>query len=158
MAASDALSVEGDSTATAGSAASGAVTASESGTASGRRAQLLPVAQLVAVVVGVLTIIWNQQQTIDSLRTELRDEISGVESSLRAELRAEIGELGAELRAEIGELRAEVSELRAEVSENGQRLARIEGFLGIGVPSDGPEPGPGERGPPSPEDPRPARS
>ncbi len=158
MAASDALSVEGDSTATAGSAASGAVTASESGTASGRRAQLLPVAQLVAVVVGVLTIIWNQQHTIDSLRTEMGADISGVESSLRAELRAEIGRVESSLRAEIGELRAEVGELRAEVSENGQRLARIEGFLGIGVPGDGPGPAPDGRGPPGPADPRPARS
>ena len=162
MAASDALSVEGDSTAAAGVGASGAATASESGTASGRRAQLMPVAQLVAVVVGVLTIIWNQQQSTDSLRTELRDEISGVETSLRAEiarvetsLRAEIARVETSLRAE---LRDEIGKLRDEVSENGQRLARIEGFLGIGIPSDGPEPAPGERGPPSPEGPRPARS
>ena len=37
------------------------------------------------------------------------------------------------------ELRAEISQLRAEVSDNGQRLARIEGFLGIGVPDDAAE-------------------
>ena len=27
-----------------------------------------------------------------------------------------------------------MGELRAEVAENGERLARIEGFLGIGIP------------------------
>jgi hypothetical protein len=137
MAASDVLSPEGDS---AGAAAAVGV-ASRSGTASLRLPRLIPVAQLVAVVVGVLTIIWNQQQTTDSLRTELRDEISGVETSLRAEIS----------RVETS-LRAEISELRDEVSANGQRLARIEGFLGIGVPGDGPDPTPGERDPPSPED------
>ena len=77
--------------------------------------QLIPIAQLLAVVLGVLAIIWNQQQTTDNLRTE----ISSVESGLRAE----------------------ISELRAEVSENGQRLARIEGFLGIGIPDNPPETG-----------------
>ena len=68
--------------------------------------QLLAITQLVAVVLGVFAIIWNQQQTTDSLRTELR---------------------------------AEMGELRGQVSENGERLARIEGFLGIGVPDSPPE-------------------
>ena len=73
--------------------------------------QLIPIAQLLAVVLGVFAIIWNQ--TTDSLRTELK--------------------------AEISEVRTELAELRAEVSENGQRLARIEGFLGIGIPDAVPE-------------------
>jgi len=62
------------------------------------------------------------QQTTDSLRTELRAEISSVESGLRAE----------------------ISGLRAEVSENGERLARIEGFLGIGTPDARAAESPGE--------------
>ena len=74
----------------------------------------MPVAQLLAVVLGVMAIIWNQQQTTDNLRTELRTEIT-------------------ELRAEV---RSEIAEVRAEVRSNGQRLARIEGFLGIGIPDD----------------------
>ena len=82
----------------------------------------MPIAQLVAVVLGVFAIIWNQQQTTDSLRTELRAEISSVESGLRAE----------------------ISGLRAEVSENGERLARIEGFLGIGTPDARAAESPGE--------------
>ncbi|MXZ96068.1 MAG: hypothetical protein F4Y99_09100 [Acidimicrobiaceae bacterium] len=68
--------------------------------------QLIPIAQLIAVVLAVFAIIWNQQQTTDSLRTELR---------------------------------AEIAEVRVQVAENGQRLARIEGFLGIGVPDPAPE-------------------
>ncbi len=68
--------------------------------------QIIPIAQLVAVVLGVFAIIWNQQQTTDSLRTALRTEIADV---------------------------------RVQVTENGQRLARIEGFLGIGTPDPAPE-------------------
>lgn len=143
MAASDALSVDDVGTATGVDAEA----ASRSRAASRRLPRMIPVAQLVAVVVGVLTIIWNQQHTTDSLRSELRDEIAGVETSLRDEI--------ADLETS---LRNEIADLRDEVSENGQRLARIEGFLGIGVPGDGLGPAPGERGPPSPEDPRPARS
>ena len=73
----------------------------------------------------MFAIIWHQQQTTDNLRTELRTEISGVETGLRAEI--------SQLETTLG---AEISELRAEVTQNGQRLARIEGFLGIGVPRD----------------------
>ena len=98
MAASEASIVQGeDSPTVAGPAAvaSGPVAASP------RWPQLIPIAQLLAIVLGVLAIIWNQQQTTDSLRSELSSEISG---------------------------------LRSEVAANGQRLARIEGFLGIGIP------------------------
>ena len=79
--------------------------------------RLIPVAQLLAVVLGVLAIIWNQQQGIDSLRSEF--------SQAHSELRAEFSQAH--------------SELRAEVTANGQRLARIEGHLGIGIP-DAPPP------------------
>ena len=84
----------------------------------------MPVAQLIVVVLGVFAIIWNQQETTDSLRTELRAEISG---------------LRAEFSNEIGGVRTEMGELRAQVAENGERLARIEGFLGIGIPDPAPE-------------------
>ena len=98
MAASEVFTVQGEGSSTTASPV----------VASPRWPQLIPIAQLIAVVLGVLAIIWNQQQTTDSLRTELRTEINGV--------------------------RTEMGELRAEVAENGQRLARIEGFLGIGIP------------------------
>ena len=125
MAGPEALSVQGESLATttgATAAAAGARAASQ------RWPQLIPIAQLVAVILGVLAIIWNQQQTTDSLRTDLRTEISHVETGLSTEIN----------RVET-RLSAEISELRAEVSENGQRLARIEGSLGIGIPDTAPE-------------------
>ncbi len=114
----EALSVQGESPA---ATADPTVAVAGSSAASQRWPQLIPIAQLIAVVLGVLAIIWHQQQTTDNLRTELRADIIRVETTLRAELSAEIGSL------------------RSEVVENGQRLARIEGFLGIGVPDDPPQ-------------------
>ncbi|WP_419553112.1 hypothetical protein [Candidatus Poriferisodalis sp.] len=93
----------------------------------------------------------------DELRGEIggvRDELTGVRDELRDELRGEIGgvrgeiigvrdELRDELRGEIGGVRDELTGVRDElgtvrsiVVENGQRLARIEGYLGIGMPSE----------------------
>lgn len=103
MTAPEALSVQSESPVTT---ADPTAAAAGSSAASQRWPLLIPIAQLVAVVLGVLAIIWNQQQTTEALRTELR---------------------------------AEISQLRAEVSENGQRLARIEGFLGIGIPDSSQE-------------------
>ena len=120
MAASEALSIPGE-----GSATTADPTAVPQAAAAPRWPQLIPVAQLLAVVLGVFAIIWNQQQTTDNLRTELRAEISDVETGLTAKI--------SQLETKLG---TEISELRAEVAENGQRLARIEGFLGIGVPKD----------------------
>ena len=54
----------------------------DSGTATPRRPQLIPIAQLLTVVLGVMAIIWHQQQTTDNLRTELRAEISQLETKL----------------------------------------------------------------------------
>ena len=108
--------------------------------------QLIPLAQLFAVVLGVFAIIWNQQQTTNDLRSELRGDIRHVETTLRGEmealrveLRGEMEALEIELRGEIDELRAEIDELRDEVVAIGQRLARIEGHLGIDVPDPPPE-------------------
>lgn len=140
MAASEALSVpaEGIATAADPEAAREAATVPKSSAAPQFRTQIVPIAQLVAIVLGVFAIIWNQQQSIDSLRTELSAEISSLETELRAEIRRVETELRTELSTEIGglrtELSTEISELRAEVAENGQRLARIEGSLGIGIP------------------------
>ena len=123
MAASEALNVRGEGSATTADPA-----AVPEAAAAPRWPQLIPIAQLLAVILGVMAIIWNQQQTTDNLRTELRAEISGVETGLKAQISG--------VRTELG---AEIGGLRVEVSENGQRLARIEGFLGIGVPDDAAE-------------------
>ncbi|WP_420623986.1 hypothetical protein [Candidatus Poriferisodalis sp.] len=89
-------------------------------------------AQVLTMVLAAVAIVWHQQRSIDKLRAEMRDEIGG--------LRDEIGGLRAEMRDEIGGLRAEMhaefASLRAEVASNGQRLARIEGYLGIGMPPE----------------------
>ena len=86
--------------------------------------QLIPIAQLLAVVLGVFAIIWNQQQTTDTLRTELTTDINRVETTLTTDIN----------RVETG-----LDELRTEVATIGQRLARIEGFLEIGIPDDPPQ-------------------
>ena len=118
MAASEAFIVQGEDSPTA----AGPVTVSPGpAVASPRWPQLIPVAQLLAVVLGVLAIIWNQQQTTDSLRTELTADISRVETTLTVDIN----------RVETG-----LDELRTEVANIGQRLARIEGSLGIGIPDD----------------------
>ena len=68
--------------------------------------------QVLTVALGVFAIIWHQQRTID----KLRDSTSRAMGDLRNDTSQAIGKLG------------------AEVAANGQRLARIEGFLGIGMP------------------------
>ena len=107
MASSDVFSVQGESASSGTEPLSRpeAAAAPAAGTGGLRWPQLIPIAQLIAVILAVFAIIWNQQQTTDSIRAEMR---------------------------------AEIGELRAEVSENGQRLARIEGFLRIGVPDSTP--------------------
>ncbi len=155
MAASEAFIAQGEGPSTAASPvamASGPVAASP------LWPQLIPVAQLLAIVLGVLGIIWHQQQTTDSLRSELTADINRVETTLTADInrvettltadvnRVETGldQLRADLTAEINgvetglrtELGGAIEELRAEVANNGQRLARIEGFLGTDIPDD----------------------
>lgn len=132
MAAAEALIVQGeDSLAADGPAAvtSGRVVASQ------RWPHLIPVAQLLAVILGVLAIIWNQQQTTDSLRSELTDDINRVETTLTAK----IDRVETTLTADINRVETGLDELRVEVANIGQRLARIEGFLGTDIPDDPPQ-------------------
>ena len=104
----------------------------------------MDIVQLVALAVGILTLVWHQQRSVAALRAEFKAEIA----ELRAEVKAEIAELHAEFKAEIAALRAEfkaeIAELRAELKQdvadvrvatvdNGQRLSRIEGYFGIGM-------------------------
>ena len=80
--------------------------------------------QVVTVALGVFAIIWHQQRTID----KLRDGTNRGFEKLRDDTSQAIGKLS------------------TEVAANGQRLARIEGFLGIGIPEAAPPPPcPGER-------------
>ena len=71
-------------------------------------------AQIVTVALAVLAIIWHQQRTVD----KLRDDFNAADREHRAADR----------------------EHRAGLTEVKERLARIEGFLRIGMPKDaGPE-------------------
>lgn len=67
------------------------------------------VSQIVTVVLAVLAIIWHQQRITDKLRDRL-------DASDREHRAADI-----EQREVLGEVK--------------ERLARIEGFLGIGIPT-----------------------
>lgn len=70
----------------------------------------MDIVQLVALAVGILGLVWHQQRIVERLRSEFRSEITLV--------------------------RTEMAELRAEIAANGQRLARIEGYFGIGMPAE----------------------
>ena len=75
------------------------------------------IAELTTILLGGLGIIWHQQRTVEKLR-------------------ADFNLANKELR---NDLNRSQGELRAEVVANGQRLARIEGFLGIGIPTSAAE-------------------
>ncbi|MXV98738.1 MAG: hypothetical protein F4126_09970 [Acidimicrobiaceae bacterium] len=66
----------------------------------------------MTVALAVVAIIWHQQRTID----KLRDGTSQSIDKLRDDTDRGLAKLGAAIAA------------------NGERLARIEGFLGIGMP------------------------
>ena len=68
----------------------------------------MDIAQLVTLAVGILALVWYQQRSIASLRADLKQDIAG--------------------------LRADIAAVRDAVVDNSQRLSRIEGFLGIGMP------------------------
>ena len=71
------------------------------------------IAQLVTLLMVGLGIVWHQQRSTDKLREEFQTAIN---TGLR-------------------ELRQDHNKLRDDVAGIGQRLARIEGFMGIGIPS-----------------------
>ena len=99
------------------------------------------ITQLATLLVSVLAIIWHQQRSIDKLRRDFREDNRELRRELRREFRRENRKLRREFRREHAKLHADHGELRraferlAEVVvDNGRKLARIEGFLGIGMP------------------------
>lgn len=73
--------------------------------------------QVISMAVAVLAIVWHQQRSIERLRAEMRAEFGTV-------------------RGEIGTLRGEIADLRGEVADVRERLARIEGYFGIGMSAE----------------------
>ena len=103
----------------------------------------MDIVQLVALAVGILTLIWHQQRSIAALRAEFKADMAALRAEFKAdiaELKGDIAALRAELKGDIAESRAEakgdIAELRLVVIGNGERLARIEGYLGIGMPEE----------------------
>lgn len=70
--------------------------------------------QVISVAVAVLAIVWHQQRSIERLRAEFRSEV----------------------RSEIGGVRNELVALRSDIIDIRERLARIEGYLGVGMPAE----------------------
>ena len=66
-------------------------------------------AQIVTLLTVGLAIVWHQQRSTDKLRDDLNTANR--------------------------QLRQDHDKLRVAIAQIGQRLARIEGFLGIGFPS-----------------------
>ena len=75
--------------------------------------ELEAIAQLVTVLVAAMAIVWHQQRGNDTLREELNASTRQIREEFNASNR----------------------QLSEAVAENGQRLARIEGYLGIGMPT-----------------------
>ena len=103
------------------------------------------VAQLVSLILAVLGIVWHQQHSTQTIRDELhetsrehREELKESNRQQREELkesnrqqREELKESNRQLREDHNLLREAVVKLSDVVVENGVRLARIEGRLGI---------------------------
>ena len=95
------------------------------------------VAQLVTLALAVLTLVWHQQRSTD----KVRDEVQAADQRQQAAL----DKLRVETQAADQRQQAALDKLRDAVAHNGQRLARIEGVMGIGVPPApaGPQAAPG---------------
>ncbi len=75
---------------------------------------------VLPAAIALLVLIWALQASSDEIQ-EIRQQIGG----LRREMRKELGEI------------------RATQLEMGERLSRIEGFLGIGMPDEVADQAPG---------------
>ena len=118
--------------------------------------ELDAVVQLVTVLVAALAIVWHQQHNTDKLREDLnilREDFNVANHQLREDLntanqqhredlntanqqhREDLNKLREDFNAANHQHREDFNKLREGITENGQRLARIEGFLGIGIPT-----------------------
>ncbi|MXW74519.1 MAG: hypothetical protein F4Z58_00560 [Acidimicrobiaceae bacterium] len=91
------------------------------------------IVQLVTIVVAAMGIVWHQQHSTNQLRSEFRED----NRQLREDFNTANRELREDFGGEFKSLREDHNALRDAVAQNGQRLARIEGHLGIGFPPTG---------------------
>ena len=110
--------------------------------------ELDAVVQLLTVVVAALAIVWHQQHNTDKLRQDfnvanhqLRQDFNVANHQHREDLnklREDSNAAHHQHRQDLNKLREDSNaahlQLREGINENGQRLARIEGVLGIGMP------------------------
>lgn len=77
----------------------------------------------------------EEQVSKEFLRAELAEMASGLRSEFRAEIRAEIGALRTELREEISGVRGEIGGLRTELREEIRRMVwmNLGGFVAFGA-------------------------
>ena len=118
--------------------------------------ELDAVVQLVTVLVAASAIVWHQQHNTDKLREDfnaanhqhhqdlnkLREDSNAAHHQHRQDLnklREDSNASHHQHRQDLNKLREDSNashhQLREGITENGQRLARIEGFLGIGIPT-----------------------
>ena len=111
--------------------------------------ELDAVVQLVTVLVAALAIVWHQQHNTDKLREDfnaahhqLREDFNATNHQHRQDLnklREDSNAAHHQHRQDLNKLREDSNtahhQLREGINENGQRLARIEGFFGIGMPT-----------------------
>ena len=112
---------------------------------------LTAVLQVSTVLVAVLTLVWHQTRTVDRLRKEARRDHRHL-LKLQAKATRQARKDNEKLRAEFT---ASHDKLWDVVIENGRKLDRIEGFLGIGMPELAAERAAGSAfgpTPPGPED------
>ena len=106
--------------------------------------QIETLAEPLAFLVGVLGLVWHQNRGVNQLRDEIQQTREEARQDNR-DLRDEIQQTREKARQDNRDLRDEIQQTREEaqqanqylssaVTENGQRLSRIEGFLGIGIP------------------------
>lgn len=97
-----------------------------------------------------LGIIWHQQHSSEKIRDELHESTREHRQQLQESNRQHREALESSnclhredhnrLRADFDRLREGQDRLRENIVENGVRLARIEGHLGIGVPDESDQP------------------
>ncbi len=99
----------------------------------------MDIVQLVTLVAGILGIVWYLQRSISGLRVEIKQDIAALRAEFKADIAAtneRIDRLRTELKADIAATNERIDRLQSAVNDNGQRLARIEGYLGIGMPAE----------------------
>ena len=105
--------------------------------------ELTAIVQLVTVLAAALAIVWHQQHNTDKLRADFNTANHQLRGDLNAanhQLRGDLNKLRDDSNAANHQLRGDLNKLREGINENGQRLARIEGVLGIGIPTVADEP------------------